>query len=275
MLCVTASVLAEDVPTAVDPVSKINQAIEDQWNAQEVTPAPIADDAMFARRLYLDLLGRVPTVAELVAFTEVDEQSSIQDKRERLIDELLTSDEHAVHLAEVLDAILIGRTGPGKYKQREQAGWFEYLTNAIRENRPWNDVAAEILLARPTTPEQRGATWYLYARNDEAQQIAEAVSKDFFGVRIDCAQCHDHPLAYEIEQRHYWGLVAFLTDPRTSRPRPVRAWPNRRSVDFLSLPASTAIRLRMIWCFSAIEKSPRLDRQPTKNKKIVMIYILK
>lgn len=58
--------------------------------------------------------------------------------------------------------------------------------------------------------ESRGAAWYLYARKDKHQDIAEAVSKDIFGVRIDCAQCHDHPLAEEIKQKHYWGLVAFF-----------------------------------------------------------------
>jgi hypothetical protein len=66
------------------------------------------------------------------------------------------------------------------------------------------------LLARNESPDTQGANWYLYARNDKTQEIAEAVSKHFFGVRIDCAQCHDHPLASEIEQKHYWGLVAFF-----------------------------------------------------------------
>jgi hypothetical protein len=71
-------------------------------------------------------------------------------------------------------------------------------------------VAAEILLARPANEDQNGAIWYLYSRKNNHQEIAEAVSRDFFGVRIDCAQCHDHPLADEILQRHYWGLTAFF-----------------------------------------------------------------
>jgi len=164
------------------------------------------DDATFARRLYLDLIGRVPKQSELKIFLEKTNSS----KRSELIDQLLLSDEHATHLAEVLDAILIGRTDVDQLKKRIDAKWFEYLTKAVRENRPWNQVAREMVLARPSNPETRGASWYLFSRKDKHQDIAEAVSKDIFGVRIDCAQCHDHPLADEIKQKHYWGLVAFF-----------------------------------------------------------------
>ena len=71
-------------------------------------------------------------------------------------------------------------------------------------------MAEEILLARPSGDVDQGALWYLYERNNQHQQMAEATSKAFFGVNIECAQCHDHPSAGEIEQKHYWGLVAFF-----------------------------------------------------------------
>ena len=65
------------------------------------------------------------------------------------------------------------------------------------------------LLARTDETDVR-AGWFLYERKDKHQQIAEAVAPALLGIRIECAQCHDHPLAYEIEQAHYWGLVAFF-----------------------------------------------------------------
>lgn len=77
-------------------------------------------------------------------------------------------------------------------------------------------MAEEILLAR--SEEKLGANWYLYARKEKPEAIAEAVSKDFFGVRIDCAQCHDHPLSSEILQKHYWGLVAFFNRTKNVGP---------------------------------------------------------
>ncbi len=200
------------LPLGLNPAHVIDVALETGWRANEIAPAKVANDASFARRVYLDLIGRIPRDSELNQF--VDNPDS--RKREQLVDSLLGTDEHAIHLAEVLNAVFMGRNpagrsgGRNKNGAREKTGWMDFLTSAIQENRPWNDVAREILLARPTRPEDQGAVWYLYSRRDKHQDIAEAVSKDFFGVRIDCAQCHDHPLSSEIEQAHYWGLVAFF-----------------------------------------------------------------
>jgi len=194
------------LPMGLNPSQVIDLTLEAAWRANAITPTTVADDAVFARRIYLDLIGRIPRESELNQFVRLTDSR----KREQLVDSLLTTDEHATHMAEVLNAIFIGRKSPGRNDPREQGEWMAFLTSAIRNNRPWDEVAREILLARPTRAEDRGAVWYLYARQDKHQDIAEAVSKDFFGVRIDCAQCHDHPLASEIEQKHYWGLVAFF-----------------------------------------------------------------
>ena len=198
------------LPLGLNPSQVIDLALESAWRANEVTPAGVTNDAAFARRLYLDLVGRIPLESELKLFVS----NTDSRKREQLVDSLLATDEHAQHMAEVLNAVLMGRKEPERRSRdkggREKTGWMEFLTSAIHNNRPWNEVAREVILARPTRAEDRGAVWYLYSRQNKHQDIAEAISKDFFGVRIDCAQCHDHPLASEIEQRHYWGLVAFF-----------------------------------------------------------------
>ena len=194
------------LPLGLNPAHVIDLALEHGYRTHSLRPTVRVDDASFARRVYLDLVGRVPTTKELQDFLR--ETHSV--KRTTLIDRLLESDAHAEHMAEVLDAIFIGRTNVDQVKKRIDAGWIDYLRKAVRDNRPWNQVAREVVLARPTSPEVRGAAWYLYARKDKHQDIAEAVSKDIFGVRIDCAQCHNHPLADEIKQKHYWGLVAFF-----------------------------------------------------------------
>ncbi len=193
-------------PYGVDPAMVIDLALEASWRTHQLQPTAPADERVFLRRIYLDLIGRIPRPQETQSFladTDVN-------KRILRIDALLQSEAHAVHLSEVLDAILIGRTDTEQLRRRTAAGWIDYLKRAIDQNRPWNEVARDALLARPSSPIDQGANWYLYARRDKPQEIAEAVSKDFFGVRIDCAQCHDHPLASEIKQQHYWGLVAFF-----------------------------------------------------------------
>ncbi|MDX1930298.1 MAG: DUF1549 domain-containing protein, partial [Pirellulaceae bacterium] len=203
------------LPLGLHPSQVIDLALESAWRSNAFTPAGVANDAAFARRLYLDLVGRIPLESELTLLVS----NTDSRKREQLVDSLLASTEHAHHMAEVLNAVLMGRKeperkGPDKGGPdkggRDKTGWMEFLTSAIQNNRPWNEVAREVILARPTRAEDRGAVWYLYSRQNKHQDIAEAISKDFFGVRIDCAQCHDHPLASEIEQRHYWGLVAFF-----------------------------------------------------------------
>ncbi|XZE42711.1 DUF1549 domain-containing protein [Pirellulaceae bacterium SH467] len=194
-------------PVATAPFldyNAIDRFIEEGWRDAKVAGNGVCDDEEFVRRVTLDLIGRVPNLAERDAFLK----DSSATKRESLIDRLLASPEHSVHFAEVYDAILIGRTGREELSKRTEAGWFAYLEQSIGENKRWDRVAEEILLAR--SEEDRGAHWYLYARKEKPEAIAEAVSKDFFGVRIDCAQCHDHPLSSEILQKHYWGLVAFF-----------------------------------------------------------------
>lgn len=167
-------------------------------------PASACDKSTFVRRLYLDLVGRIPTLEERDQYLEDDSSSAKQS----LVDQLLSSDEHAKYMAKVFDTILMGRN-ERKLGQRAGNGWIQYLEDVFAESRPWNQVAREVLLARPKES-QRGHLWYLFEREDKHQDIAEAVARGFFGVDIACAQCHDHPLAIEIGQQHYWGLVAFF-----------------------------------------------------------------
>jgi hypothetical protein len=206
----------DNYPATLPPHLVIDFAIFKMLAEKGIPAVSRTTDPQFARRIYLDLLGRIPTPEELQLFLE----SADSNKRETLIDSLLASPEHAVHLSELLHALLIGRKDSNAIALAEKSGWFGYLRAAIEKDRPWSEVAAEILLARPTEESQGGAIWYLYSRKNNHQEIAEAVSRDFFGVRIDCAQCHDHPLADEILQRHYWGLTAFFnrsTNTETSK----------------------------------------------------------
>lgn len=196
----------EPWPHGVDPAKVIDIFIEQGWQQHKVQPALLCDDAAFARRVHLDLIGRIPNREEQDRFV----QNSDSRKRGRLVDALLQSPEHPRHMAELFDAIFLGRTEVRGLQRRAEAGWTNYLEDVFARNRPWNEVVEELLLARPKSKESRGAAWYLVSRNDKHQEMAEAVSKDLFGVRIDCAQCHNHPLADEIGQRHYWGLVAFF-----------------------------------------------------------------
>lgn len=183
----------------------IDAFLAESWKATRITPAAPADDRTWCRRIYLDLTGRIPTPRELDDFLG----SRSKGKREALVDRLLQSDEYVVRMREVWDVILMGR--PKRENQedrRKQNGWWSFLENAFRTNRPWNETVRDFLIARPDRPENEGSSWFLYERRNDHQAIAEAVAPVVYGTKIDCAQCHDHPLAREIKQAHYWGLVA-------------------------------------------------------------------
>ena len=137
----------QSIPLGLDPTSVIDLALEDGWRTNQIAPVAPADDPTFLRRIYLDLIGRIPRSDEVNAFVARTDST----KRVALIDSLLESEEHSDHFAEVLDAILIGRTDIDQLRRRTNAGWIAYLKRAIHDNRPWNEVAQEILLARSSS----------------------------------------------------------------------------------------------------------------------------
>jgi hypothetical protein len=191
-------------PAGMAASDAIDYLIQNHWQAQHVSGNGICDDRTFVRRVYLDLAGRIPTRAEADSFAG----STDSQKRAALVDQLLAGPEYPRHIAEVLDVVLMGRkSGKGKLA-RASSGWPDYLQTSIAKNRPWNKMVAELISGRPESPEQKGAAWFLYDRRNNYQQMAEAAAPLAFGVSIGCAQCHNDPLAHEIKQANYWGLVA-------------------------------------------------------------------
>jgi hypothetical protein len=196
--------IAWEPPPGMAPWPAIDRFLERAWKLDHIEPARRAGDAAFVRRLYLDLAGHIPTREETDQFL----RDPSRDKRARLIDRLLAGEDHPRHLREVFDPVLMERRGPQWEDRRENQKWFAWLEDAFRRNRPWNEVVRDLIVARPAQPEDRGATWFLYERENNAQAVAEAVAPVVFGVQVKCAQCHDHMVAREIKQAHYWGMVA-------------------------------------------------------------------
>jgi hypothetical protein len=182
----------------------VDTLLAEGWSRGEIAPASGAPDAVWCRRVSLDLAGRIPTREELEAFLRAPTES----RRTALVERLLASPEYPVRMRELWDVFLLGRPKRGSAEdRRKQNGWWSFLEAAFRTNRPWNETVRAVLAARPDKPENKGSTWFLYERKNDHQAIAEAVAPVVYGTKIDCAQCHDHPLAREIKQAHYWGLV--------------------------------------------------------------------
>ena len=192
----------------------IDSLLAESWAEHGVKAAPAIDQRTWCRRLYLDLVGRIPTQKEVEDFIATTEPN----KREELVDRLLKSDEYAVRMRELWDVFLMGRPKrDNQEERRKNNGWWSFLEYSFRTNRPWNETVHEFLVARPEKEENKGAYWFLFERRDQHQAIAEAVAPVVYGTRVDCAQCHDHPLAREIKQAHYWGLVAAFNRSKNVR----------------------------------------------------------
>jgi hypothetical protein len=191
-------------PAKLSAEATIDWFLQTDWRRDKIEPARLCDDSTFARRIYLDIAGRIPSKDELKLFL-ADTRS---DKRRRLADKLIASDEYPRHMREVFDTVLMGRPTDRNARQRAESGWNAYLEESFKANRPWNEMVHDILVARSADGPTRGAVWFLAERKDNHQAMAEAAAPVVFGVQIKCAQCHNHPLSWEIEQRHYWGLVA-------------------------------------------------------------------
>lgn len=203
--------LAETLPSDLSPDQAIDFLLRKRWAEKEISPASSIDDGAFLRRITLDLLGRIPTREEHARFLT----DTRPDRRKALIDDLLESEAHARHFAEIFNAALLGRSGAGGTNRANREKHFlPYLRWVFKTNRPWNKVGYDFIVARPETPEEQGASWFLYEQGNDAGKMATTTASALFGTQVQCAQCHDHPVAPEIEQKHYWGLVAFFDRTR-------------------------------------------------------------
>ena len=121
----------------------IDAEIAAAWQREKLTPAAPATDAEFLRRVYLDLVGVIPTYEETVAFLA----DGSPDKRQKLIDRLLDDPRYAQHQADLWDLILFGRHPPG-YDTDKRDGMQRWLREQFAANRPYDQWVRELLQGR-------------------------------------------------------------------------------------------------------------------------------
>jgi hypothetical protein len=202
-----AALLLAGAANAADPLGPdkpINEAVDHYIDAklaeQKVQPAGQADDSSLLRRLTLDLVGRIPTAAEASAYLASREP----DKKVKLVERLMASPGFVRHQATEFDTML-SFAGP-----RRGGNLRDYLNRALKENRPWDLIFRDLILAEEKEPVQKGAGQFLKVRVRDLDRLTTDVSVLFFGVNISCAQCHDHPLVQNWKQDHFYGLKSFF-----------------------------------------------------------------
>lgn len=181
--------------------------IRDLVDRELPVPAALADarcsDAAFLRRVSLDLNGMPPSADAARAFLA----DGSADKRERLVDQLLDSPLYARHIATAIDVMLMERRANTHVGQDV---WMTWLVESVREDRPWNEIVREILLADGDDPNHRAPARFYLDRDSEPNLIARDLGRMFFGMDLQCAQCHDSPLVADYLQPDYYGLLSFV-----------------------------------------------------------------
>ncbi len=202
LIALTSFTLGIHAGEDVVPSQQIDGLVQQQVAKAGQQARPSIDDYTFCRRIYLDAIGRIPTLDELDLFIEDNEP----DKRSRLIAKLLHSKGYQSHWynywADLLRVKYVGDKlhHPGNYGQ--------WIKEALRTNKPYNQMAHELINAKgPLYKPGNGATGF-YAREPmPLDHLANSV-KTFLGLSIECAQCHDHP--FDVwTQKDFYKLAAF------------------------------------------------------------------
>ena len=202
-------------------VSFVNAEIARGWTEAGVKPAPPATDAEWCRRLFVRVLGRIPTIAELDEF----KADKSPDRRDKLVQRLLSEEsyvaEYAAHWSVVFSNILIGRTGGKGNSLASREGLEQYLRTALAKNKPYNDVVHELLTAtgsaKAGAPDYNPAVNFLLDGLDKDATLATSrVSRVFLGHQLQCAQCHQHP-SQEWSQEQFWAFNSFFRQMQAQR----------------------------------------------------------
>ncbi|MDA0588621.1 MAG: DUF1549 domain-containing protein [Planctomycetota bacterium] len=198
---VPSRILADDLLPADSAVETvIDHYVDALLSADKVEPAAQVDDLNLLRRLMLDLAGRIPTTVEAKQFR--DDQS--QTKRQALVDQLLASPDFAFHHRNELDRELLpDNPGDGDFRK--------YLLWAAQQNRPWNQMFEDMVVGDESDEYQKAGMQFLRTRVGSVDDLTNDTSILFFGVNVSCAQCHDHPLADDWKQDHYFGMQSFFS----------------------------------------------------------------
>jgi hypothetical protein len=181
----------------------IDQMIEDGWKTAGVKPAGLARDEEFLRRAYLDLVGRIPNVAEARAFLLTRES----DKRPKLIEYLLDHPDYAKNFATEWTVLLIGRGNQGRMVDR--ASLSTWLRQQFAADRPWNEIVHELVSSKGSNKDNGAVNYVLAHLEFDAVPLTSLTTRLFLGQQIQCTQCHDHP-SNQWKQDHFWGINAFF-----------------------------------------------------------------
>lgn len=190
----------------------IDEHIANGLAKAEVKANPAASEEALLRRLYLDIIGRIPSDDEADRFFS----SRDPDKVGNLIDELLVSDGYRSHQFTWMGDMLRHKSEGAR--RGDFALYDRWLKDQLKMNRPWNEVVYEMLTAKGSLATSGPAGYLMRDPGMPLDNLANTLTI-FLGANVSCAQCHDHPLA-QWTQQEFYEMAAFFGSSEVSARDP-------------------------------------------------------
>ena len=191
-----ASLQAASLPES----RKIDELLAQGWQKAGVQPNPAASEEVLVRRLYLDIVGRIPSVEETQAYVK----SSDPEKRSKLIDSLLGSTGHTSHMFNYWADVL--RLSDNVKGRLTAEAYEEWLKKQLHANTPYDQMVRNLLTTDGGVWDS-GSIGFWQRDENKLDHLAYTVQV-FLGTSIVCAQCHDHPFD-KWTQMDYYHMAAF------------------------------------------------------------------
>jgi hypothetical protein len=191
-------------------VTAVNAAFRAEWTAAKLEVAPPANDLAVMRRLSLGLTGTVPALEEVRQFEAQPAGERLDGWANHLVNDRRFSDYFAERMAR---AYVGTEDGPLlAYRKRRFLAW---LSDQFANNTPYADVVFQMIAQQGLNTDKPAvnfvaATFDEAKKGPDAEKLAIRVSRAFLGLRLDCAQCHDHFLEPTWKQTHFQSLAAFF-----------------------------------------------------------------
>lgn len=201
--------LPDDFQATVDA---LNGEFRQQWTARQLAPADQADALTLARRLALGLMGTVPSLEEIRRFETLPSEAVVDEYLAVVLNDRRCHE----YLAERLARGYVG-VQEGAFVAYRRRRFVKWIADQLAERRPYDALCREMITGRGLgtgNPESNFVIATMAPGQPDGlkpnpSEIAARVSRGMLGVRIDCAECHDHPFE-PWKQSDFHGLAAFF-----------------------------------------------------------------
>ena len=200
--------LGQDVSNLPPVKNYIDEQVFKKLKEIGMPPSNVSDDATFIRRVTIDIAGRLPTMNEVAEF----QKDASEGKREKLIDRLLDSPEHADYFANKWSSLL--RNKRGLVNARGTLAFHAWIRDSIAANKPYDQFVRELITASGSIDASPAVAWYRQVK--EPGELVEDTAQLFMGVRLQCSKCHHDPFE-KWSQQDYYGFSAFFSQVGRSK----------------------------------------------------------